>query len=52
VELEDLKYDIQGRTFTLAPTGSYAEFCRMEKNQYLLGIIQWIGMFWNSRLCV
>jgi hypothetical protein len=29
-----------GRTFTLAPTGSCAEFCGTERNWYPLGIVQ------------
>jgi hypothetical protein len=43
VELEDGKYHMQGRTFTLAPMSSRTEFRRTKRNQYLLGIVQW----WN-----
>ena len=31
---------MRGRTFTLAPTGSRAEFRRTERNRYPLGIVQ------------
>jgi hypothetical protein len=35
----------RGRTFILAPTGSYIEIHRIERNWYLLGIVQWSRMF-------